>query len=420
MSAFEFKLPDIGEGLSEGEIVRWLVAPSERAEADQILVEVETDKAVVEIPAPVTGVLTTQGGQPGDVLAIGALLAIIETDGKAPAVAAAHAESVAGEPAKATPVSAPPKPAATEGARAKRVLASPATRKLATQLGIDLAPLEGSGARGQITREDVERAAQPSALAAPSEPQAAAAAGKTPRPLTAPRGEDEVVPLRGLRRRIAQSMTESWRNIPHITSMREIDADHLVAARASLRAEFEDDGVNLTYLPLFIKAVVAALKRHPSFNATLDVDASQIIYRHRYNIGIATATPDGLIVPVIHDADVKSLLDIAREIESLSEAARGRKIAVGQLQNGTFTITNFGSYGGWLGTPIIRPPEVGIAGFGRIREAVVPVDGQPAIRWVLPLVVATDHRLNDGEQSGGFMNTLSTFLSQPIRLLGQL
>ena len=420
MSAFEFKLPDIGEGLSEGEIVRWLVAPGERAEADQNLVEVETDKAVVEIPAPVTGVLTTQGGQPGDVLAIGALLAIIETDGKAPAVAAAHAESVAGEPAKATPVSAPPKPAATEGARAKRVLASPATRKLATQLGIDLAPLEGSGARGQITREDVERAAQPSALAAPSEPQAAAAAGKTPRPLTAPRGEDEVVPLRGLRRRIAQSMTESWRNIPHITSMREIDADHLVAARASLRAEFEDDGVNLTYLPLFIKAVVAALKRHPSFNATLDVDASQIIYRHRYNIGIATATPDGLIVPVIHDADAKSLLDIAREIESLSEAARGRKIAVGQLQNGTFTITNFGSYGGWLGTPIIRPPEVGIAGFGRIREAVVPVDGQPAIRWVLPLVVATDHRLNDGEQSGGFMNTLSTFLSQPIRLLGQL
>ena len=229
-----------------------------------------------------------------------------------------------------------------------------------------------------------------------------------------------MVPLRGLRRRIAQSMTESWRTIPHITAMREIDAEQLVAARTSLRAEFEDSGVNLTYLPLFIKAVVAALKRHPSFNATLDIDNGQIIYRHRYNIGIATATPEGLIVPVIHDADAKSLFDIAREIGSLSEAARVRKVAVEQLRNGTFTITNFGSYGGWLGTPIIRPPEVGIAGFGRIREAVVPVDGQPAIRRVLPLVVATDHRLNDGEQSGGFMNTLTTFLSEPIRMLGQL
>ena len=415
MSAFEFKLPDIGEGLSEGEIVRWLVAPGERTVADKVLVEVETDKAVVEIPAPVTGVLTTQGGQPGDVLAIGALLAVIEADGAAAAVAAAPAAVAAPGEVVAPAPPPPPKPAATAGGRATRALASPATRKLATQLGVDLASVEGSGARGQITREDVERAAQQDA--APAE---GAATGEGPRPLTPPRGEDEVVPLRGLRRRIAQSMTESWRTIPHITAMREIDAEQLVAARTSLRAEFEDSGVNLTYLPLFIKAVVAALKRHPSFNATLDIDNGQIIYRHRYNIGIATATPEGLIVPVIHDADAKSLFDIAREIGSLSEAARVRKVAVEQLRNGTFTITNFGSYGGWLGTPIIRPPEVGIAGFGRIREAVVPVDGQPAIRRVLPLVVATDHRLNDGEQSGGFMNTLTTFLSEPIRMLGQL
>jgi pyruvate/2-oxoglutarate dehydrogenase complex dihydrolipoamide acyltransferase (E2) component len=199
--------------------------------------------------------------------------------------------------------------------------------------------------------------------------------------------------------------------------MREIDATRLVEARESLNAEL---GGRISFLPLFVKAVVTALKQHPRFNASLDMQQQQIVYRHRYNIGIAAATPDGLVVPVLHDADRKSIAELAAEIEALAEAARARKVTVEQISHGTFTITNFGSYGGWLGTPIIRPPEVAIAGFGRVRDAVVPVDGQPAVRKLLPLVVATDHRLNDGEHLNGFMDSLSGYLSDPVRLLGRL
>ena len=177
--------------------------------------------------------------------------------------------------------------------------------------------------------------------------------------------------------------------------------------------------MHLSYLPFFIKACAAALRQHPRFNASLDLEREEIVYRHRVNIGVATATPDGLIVPVIPDADLKSILALAREIEVLAEAARARKAAPEQLAGGTFTISNFGSYGGWLGTPIIRPPEVAIAGFGRIQEKVVPVDGAPAVRMVLPMVVSTDHRMNDGEHLGGFMATLAGYLREPIRLLGR-
>ena len=406
MADFQFTLPDIGEGLSEGEIVRWHVAPGEQIRADQLLVDVETDKAVVEIPAPVAGVLKTQGGQPGDVLAIGGLLAVIETDGAAAAPASAAPSVPAAAPSEAPELAEPARPA-------KRVRASPATRKRAIERGVDLASVTGTGDRGLVTKDDVERAAAGKAGAAPA-PAASRAA------VAAPTGEDRVVPLRGLRRAVARTMAEAWREIPHIWSMRELEADELVRAYRSLRAEFEGRGVRLTYLAIFVKAAVAALQRHPSLNASIDLDAQEIIYRHRFNIGLATATPDGLIVTVLHDADAMSLLETARRIEALSEAARARKVSVEEISNGTFTISNFGSYGGWMGTPIIRPPEVAIAGFGRIREAVVPVDGVPAVRTLLPLVVATDHRLNDGQHLGEFMATLAAYLTDPIRLLGDL
>ncbi len=420
MSEFEFKLPDIGEGLSEGEIVRWHVAAGEAVTADQILVEVETDKAVVEIPAPVSGVLKTQGGAPGDILPIGGLLAVIETDGATKAEKA-KAPAAAETPAKARRAAKPPAAApraASPGGPARRIRASPATRKLAVQLGIDIATVTGTGERGLVTRNDVKgtaggAGAAPTA-AAPAEARAPVAA---PAAVAPPEGEDRVVPLRGLRRRVAQTMAEAWRDIPHIWSMREIEADTLVGAQRGLKAEFEERGVRFTYLPIFVKAAVAALKRHPNFNASIDVERDEIIYRHRYNIGLATATPDGLMVTVVHDADRLSLPDLAARIEALSEAARQRKIRPQDLAGGTFTISNFGSYGGWMGTPIIRPPEVAIAGFGRIREAVVAVDGAPAVRTLLPLVVAADHRMNDGQHLGEFMATLATYLGNPIRLL---
>ncbi len=413
MSEYEFKLPDIGEGLGEGEIVRWHAAPGEAVKADQVLVDVETDKAVVEIPAPVSGVLKIQGGQPGDVIPVGGLLAVIESDGESrvaaePAAAPAPKSSPPATPPESTPTT--PSVAAVEASPARRrTLASPATRKLAVELGVDLAAVTGSGERGRVTRDDVTAAAG----------QGGAGAAPQVAPQVAPAGADRVEPLKGLRRQVARTMTQSWRQIPHISSMREIEADDLVAARDSLNEELAASGVRLTYLSLFVKAVVAALKQNPSFNASIDMEREEIVYRHRYNIGVGTATGDGLIVTVLHDADKLSLPETARRLDELARKGRERKASLEELSGGTFTITNWGSYGGWLGSPLIRPPEVAIVGFGRIRDAVVAVDGVPAVRKLLPLVVATDHRVNDGEHLGSFIAALASYLSHPVRLLGQ-
>lgn len=413
MNDYRFDLPDVGEGLSEGEIVHWHVREGDAVAADQVIVDVQTDKAVVEIPAPVAGTVKNLGGAVGATLPVGAMLVVIETDVQAPAGAA--------DPAPA-PVAAAAGGAATAGdkARRRRVFASPATRKLARELGVDLATVTGTGDGGRITRDDVAGAAAATAPAAREADDAPATPPPaTPAPATH-EGADRVEPLRGLRRQIAQTMTAAWREIPHILTFHEIDAANLVAARRSLVDELAPEGVKPSYLPIVMKACAAALRRHPRFNASLDVEAGQIVYRHRVNIGFATATPDGLIVPVVHDADRKPILELAREIELLAEAARTRKVTVDQLRGGTFTISNYGSYGGHFGTPIIRPPEVAILGVGAIRDTVVPVDGAPAVRPSLPLAVSTDHRLNDGEHLGAFADTVGAWLRDPVRLLGYL
>lgn len=408
MSDYQFNLPDIGEGLGEGEIVRWMVEPGAAVKADQVMVEVETDKAVVEIPAPVTGTLKTVGGAAGDVIAVGTLLAVIETDGAATSATA--------------PAATPPSPApAAAPARAGRVLAAPATRKRAVELGLDLTTVQGSGPQGRITREDVEQAAAGASAAAVAPAATAAAPSMTPPPVAAriaPSDRvDEVVPLRGLRKTIAESMTASLQ-VPTIIDWYQVDATELIAARASLKEEFAAQGVKLTYLPFFIKACVLALQKVPSMNATFDLDKGEIVYRMRYNIGVATATEAGLMVPVLHDADLKSIFDLAIEINELAELSRSRKVPRERLTNGTFTITNYGSYGARMGTPIIRPPEAAIAGFGAIRDEVIPVDGEPAVRPVLPVCAATDHRLNDGEHLWTFVRTVTELLEKPTRILG--
>ena len=426
MSDFEFLLPDVGEGLREGAVVKWHVAPGDTVNADQIIVDIETDKAIVEIPSPVSGTIVHLGGEPNDVLPVGAVLAVIATGGAAPASSGqspiAPAESIE-VPQAPAPGSGPPAQGAAPAPKpVGRALASPATRKLARTLGIDVAQIRGTGSRGQVTRADVERFAERGpAQAAASEPAAAPAAAIQPAPAgPAPVGEDRVEPLRGLRRQIAMSMEQAWRRVPHIFSMDDIDATELVRARASLNDELGLRGIKLSYMPFFVKACVAALMAHPRFNASLDMEREEIIYRHRYNIGIATATPDGLIVTVVHDADRKGLVEIGEEIASLGALARERRVSLKQLSHGTFTISNYGSYGGLMGTPIIRPPEVAIAGFGRLHEAVVPVDGQPAVCMRLPFCVSTDHRVNDGEHMGAFIDVMTRTLQDPVRLLGHL
>ena len=411
MSDYRFDLPDVGEGLSEGEIVHWHVGEGDAVAADQIIVDVQTDKAVVEIPSPVAGTVRSLGGGVGATLSVGAMLAVIET--------AAPAEERGGDsPSQALP-QAPAAPCKGASGKRRRALASPATRKLAVELGVDIASLAGTGERGRITRDDVERAAGASPAASPpvadDAPPAPPVAGAEATP-----AQDRIEPLRGLRRQVARTMQAAWRDIPHILTFHEIDATRLVAARRALVAEFEPDGVKPSYLPLVMKACAAALRRHPRFNASLDMEAERIVYRGRVNIGFATATPDGLVVPVIHDVDTKSMLALAREIAALAEAARTRAVKLEQLRGGTFTVSNYGSYGGHFGTPIIRPPEVAILGVGAIRETVVPVDGAPAVRPSLPLAVSTDHRLNDGEHLGAFAATVGAYLVEPARLLGRL
>ncbi|MFT5390496.1 MAG: pyruvate dehydrogenase E2 component (dihydrolipoamide acetyltransferase) [Gammaproteobacteria bacterium] len=424
MSQYEFALPDVGEGLDKGVVLAWRVAQGDTVAVDQIVADVETDKAIVEIPAPVAGTVTSLGVQAGETLAVGAVLIVFDTGNtESVPVAQVSAQSAPTGPSPTEPtvVSAPP-----TGAGVQRLRASPATRKLARSLGVDLNAVEATGSRGQVTKTDVETAAAAPVSTVSSGPDTRSSTGATnappPRPAQATavrsEGEDHTVePLSGLRRQIALNMEKAWRDVPHIFTLEEIDATELVRARKLINDDPGANGRRLSYLPFFVKACVAALQAHPRFNATLDMANEQIIYHHRYNIGIATATPEGLIVTVVHDADTKSLFEIAEEIETLAGLARERRVTVNQIQGGTFTISNYGSYGAWMGTPIIRPPEVAIAGFGRIHEAVVPIDGQPAVRTMLPMVVSADHRLNDGEHLGEFLATMTRYLSAPIRLL---
>ena len=417
MSELEFKLPDVGEGLDKGVIVAWRVAEGDTVTVDQIIVEVETDKAIVEIPAPATGTVIKLGAAVGETLGVGEILAVLETDSVGgitkDSEPADRAAASGGPPAAALPTPPAPTPGTSPAGRVK---ASPATRKLARSLGVDLQAVAGTGSRGQITRQDVlahrETPVQPPPSAATAEVSAKPAA------IPAPSGEDRVEPLSGLRRQIALNMDLAWRTVPHIFTLEEIQATRLVEARRALNDDRADDAPRMSYLPFFVKACVAALSAHPRFNASLDLENERITYHHRINIGIATATPEGLIVTVVHDADRKSLNEIAAEIDTLAALARERRVTVDQIRGATFTISNYGSYGAWMGTPIVRPPEVAIAGFGRIREAVVPVDGVPAVRTMLPMVVSTDHRMNDGEHLGAFLSSIIHYLSEPVRLLG--
>lgn len=333
MSLLEYRLPDLGEGLQEAEIVSWRVAPGDVVREDDILVEIQTDKSLVDIPAPCDGVVRALGAEEGTVLPVGDVLATFEVQQK-------------------------PAPGDGDG---RRVLASPSTRRRAVELEVRLGDIEGTGPHERVTRDDVERAAaaaggEPPTPAAPTQPASPAPPETPARQTGAPAGRgDEVMPLRGLRRQIARTMTAAA-TIPTIHEWRDVDARELLRVRQRLRAHYEDQGTRITLLPIIVKAAVVTLRRHPSFNARLDVEREEIVYRRRYHIGIATATPDGLIVPVLTDADQRSVLDLARELKRLSAAAVERRIAPDDTRDPTFTISNYGSFGTRVGAPLIRPP----------------------------------------------------------------
>lgn len=402
----DFALPEIGEGVYEAELVRWLVEPNTTVQRGQPLAEVMTDKATMEVPAPFSGTISALRAQAGQQIKVGQLLLTYESampasGGRQPPVAVQQGADVPRPPI----VRNGPVHAETSGRLP--VKAAPSVRLMARKLGIDLSAIPGSGPEGRILIEDLTTRVQ--------------AAGTTPaaRPVRADYGKPGTrLKMQGLRRTIAQRMIQSKRAIPHYSYVDECDVTDLVRLRQSLRDTYARAGVKLTYLPFFVKAVVAALKDVPIVNSSLDEEAGEIVLHDRYHIGIATATPAGLMVPVIHDADRKDIATIAREIEQLSSAARAGKSRREDLMGGTFTITSVGGHGGLIATPVINPPETAILALGKIvKRPVYDAAGQIRPADMIYLSLSFDHRVIDGAVAAVFANAILHPLQNPAALL---
>lgn len=415
--AREFLLPDIGEGLTEAEIVRWLVPEGGRVEADQPVVEVETDKAVVEIPSPYAGTVLRHGGVEGETIRVGSVLVVIGEDGEVATSTDSTSERepthaaapIVGSLSEEAEVLSPVGHAGAED-RTKEVKALPIVRKLAREMGVDLGQVSGSGPEGRVTREDL-LAAAPSATeaAAPTEESTPQEGTASP---SEDSGEDERRPLSRLRRTIASNMVRSWAEIPHVTTFDEVDATRLVEIRSALSARHE---VKLPMEALVIKAVIPALEAFPDFNATLDGD--DLIVHGAHHIGIAVDTPDGLLVAVVRDASDLAVLDIASEVRRLGEGARERSLAPDELIGQTFTVSNIGAVGGGQGTPIVPYGTTAILSVGRAQEKVVVSNGDLAIAPVMPLSLSYDHRVIDGAQGRRFMSLVIENLEEPALFL---
>jgi pyruvate dehydrogenase E2 component (dihydrolipoamide acetyltransferase) len=428
--AFELILPDIGEGVVEAEIQKWFVHPGDEVHEDQPLVEVMTDKATVTIPSPRHGRVTKLHYQEGQVARVHQPLLELELAAPTPQeTAAARAElrteapSSSAAPRSGTTGGAP-QPAGSEGARPK-AMATPAVRSLARHLGIDIQAVRGTGPGGRVTKEDLEQARNGHGREVEEPPPApqrpAPFAESLPHAVDAPAThEDEVVPVRGIRRRIAERMAQSKRTAAHFTFVEQVDVSELVKVRERIAAAASEEGVKVTFLPFVVKAAVAALKKHPWLNATLDEARGEIRLRREYHIGIASATEQGLVVPVVRHADRRSLLDLAREIERLSAESKDGRTRPQDVGGSTFTITSLGAQGGLFATPIINFPEVAILGVHRIRPTPVVRDGQIVARDVMHVSLSFDHRVVDGHVGAAFAYTLIRYLEDPNLLFMNL
>jgi pyruvate dehydrogenase E2 component (dihydrolipoamide acetyltransferase) len=444
MSKFEFKLPDIGEGVAEGEIVNWLVNEGDSVSENQEMVEVMTDKATVTIGAPKTGKVAERRYKVGDTVPVGEVLVVLDVGGgagaePAPAAKPAPAAAPAPAPAKAEttvasavgdlretlPGMSKPAPAASDY-YSDKPLAAPATRKLARELGVDLKTVSPSGSAGRVTREDVERAssgpasavaaARPAA-AAPT-PAVAAPAPEAARPVS--RASDERIPVRGMRKRIWENMARSKHTAAHFHYIDEVNVAELVAVRDRFKPHAERSSVKLTFLPFLVKAVVAALKRHPRLNSVVDEAAMEHVIRHNYDIGIAISTDAGLMVCALRDADRLSIVEIAKEIERLGAAAKAGKVQKEDLGGTSFTISSLGKLGGLMAPPIINYPEVGIMGVHAIKRKPVVKGDQIVIGDVMNLSFSFDHRIIDGDVGAAFAQEIIGYLEQPDRLLVEM
>ena len=416
-----YLLPDLGEGMAEAEIVRWQVAVGDHVTRDQIVVYVQTDKAEVELPVPASGTITALGAEVGDLVPVGGTLLEFVPDAGA---TLPGTQVRAAAPAASTAVAGT---AVRGSAAASAVQAAPPVRKLARDLGVDLAAVAGTGPGGRVTAGDVrafrrsESAGDSAESTNSTNSPGDSAADSTNSTDSAGAGSDSLgdsfrgnerrVALRGIRRAMAHNMAEAWRVVPHITLFDEIDARPLLAAHATARESLEGDALTLT--AFFVRAAVVALGVVPILNASLDEAADQIVYHDDCHMGIAVATDAGLTVPVLHDAHTRTLLELGREIARLTEAARAGGLSPETLRGATFTVTNFGTEGGRFATPIVRPPQVAILGFGAIRVRPVVADGEVVAAPTLPLSLSADHRIVDGHDATRFFEHVAALLADP-------
>ena len=442
----DFRLPDLGEGLTDAEVVRWLVTEGDSISLNQPIVEVETAKAMVEIPAPYAGTITRLHAKEGDSVEVGSPLISVDTgepaaggNGSAPAAEGAPAGesqrqatlvgpgerpqvrrrratgSAAAPAAGASAAATAPAAAAAPVAPATRPMATPPVRKYAKDRGIDLAELEGTGKDGRVTREDVDRALtspEPEPEFEPLEAPAAAAVARVSRDRV-----ERAIPVTGTRKRIAAAMVASKFSIPHVTEFLTVDATNLMALRARLKALPAAADVRVTPLAIIARAVCAAVRQYPLMNSSWDEPASQIVVKEYVNLGIATDTPSGLLVPNVKDADMLGILDLAREIGRVSDLARDRRAGVADLTGGTITISNVGGFGVETGTPIINKPECAIVATGIIAQRPWVVEDELAVRQLMTTSVSFDHRIVDGAYAARFLAALRDLLEDPVLLV---
>lgn len=389
---FDFILPDLGEGITEGEIRKWLVKEGDSVEEHQTVLEIETDKAIVEVPSPRKGKILKIHKEEGEIAKVGEVLITIAEEGEA-------VEEKPKAKVEEAAVEERPKSVSVVGVlpeEEEEILATPAVRALAKELAVDLETIKGSGPGGSITKDDVVKAS-----------------GKGKKAAEDQYGTSERVPLRGVRKTIAKNLIAAQQTTVFVTVMDEADVTDLWNIREREKKVLQEKGVHLTFLPFFIKATQHSLTEHPYLNASVDGDKEEIIIKKYYNMGIAVHTPDGLMVPVIKDVEKKTVHELASEIQDLSQKAKERKIKLEEMRGSSFTISNWGHFGGTFATPVINFPDTAILGTGRISDKPWVKDGQIVIRKILPLSLTFDHRVTDGADAATFLSKVMRYLEDP-------
>ncbi|MFS0672295.1 dihydrolipoamide acetyltransferase family protein [Ornithinibacillus sp. 179-J 7C1 HS] len=417
--AFEFKLPDIGEGIHEGEIVSWMVKEGEEVKEDDILCEVQNDKAVVEIPSPVEGTVKKIYVQEGEVAIVGDTLISFDAEG--------YEDTSSEEPQEAPKEEAKPEAPKTEAAPTntqadtdvddtKRVIAMPSVRKYARENNVNIKQVTGSGNNGRVTKEDIDNflnGGTSTATNATAEEVSETSEKATKAPVLEGNFPETREKMSPIRKAIAKAMVNSKTKAPHVTLMDEVDVTELVAHRKKFKQAAIDQGIKLTYLPYVVKALVSALRQYPILNASIDDATEEIVQKHYYNVGIAADTDKGLLVPVVKNADRKSIFAISAEINELAEKARNGKLAPDEMKGASSTISNIGSAGGQWFTPVINYPEAAILGIGRIAEKPIVRDGEVVIAPVLAVSLSFDHRIVDGATAQMALNQIKRLLNDP-------